>query len=81
MHIDTLQVLSDPSRFAIVEALRDSERAVNDIVARVDIHQSGTVAAVREAAILGIPGIALSHYLVRGLELDWERARDWAGRV
>src|SRR5262245_15582747 len=35
------QLLADPTRFAIVEALRDCERAVNDIVVRVDIHQSG----------------------------------------
>lgn len=40
-HLETFQLLADPSRFAIVEALRDSERAVNDIVARVDIHQTG----------------------------------------
>ena len=37
----TLQTLADPSRFQIVEALLDGERAVNDIVARMDIHQSG----------------------------------------
>ncbi len=28
-----------------------------------DVHYSGTVAAVREAAIHGVPGIALSHYI------------------
>src|SRR5688500_3031413 len=27
-----------------------------------DVHHSGTVAAVREAALHGIPGIAVSHY-------------------
>jgi len=41
MTIDGFQVLADPTRFAIVEALRDRELAVNDIVARVDIQQSG----------------------------------------
>ena len=41
MHVEVFQVLADPSRFAIVESLRGAERAVNDIVARVDIHQSG----------------------------------------
>ena len=34
-------MLADPSRFQIVEALLDGERAVNDIVAKLDIHQSG----------------------------------------
>ena len=39
-----------------------------------DIHHSGTVAAVREAAIHGVPGIALSHYIARGRVVDWHRA-------
>ncbi len=41
MHPEVFQVLADPSRFAIIESLRGVERAVNDIVDRVDIHQSG----------------------------------------
>ena len=39
-----------------------------------DVHISGTVAAVREAAIRGVPGIAVSQYVARGRELDWARA-------
>lgn len=35
------ETLSDPTRRAIVEALRDGERPVNEIVAKVDIFQSG----------------------------------------
>lgn len=42
-----------------------------------DVHHSGTVAAVREAVLHGKPGIALSHYKKRGLELDWRRAVRW----
>lgn len=42
-----------------------------------DVHHSGTVAAVREAALYGVPGIAVSHYHKRGLELDWTRAARW----
>lgn len=42
-----------------------------------DVHHSGTVAAVREASLLGRPGIALSHYRKRGMEIDWPRAADW----
>jgi DNA-binding transcriptional ArsR family regulator len=41
MHLSTIQTLADPSRFRIVELLRSGERAVNDIVHKVDIDQSG----------------------------------------
>ena len=41
MHIDSFEVLADPTRRRIVDVLRDGECAVNDIVERVDIHQSG----------------------------------------
>jgi 5'-nucleotidase len=39
-----------------------------------DVYLSGTVAAVREAALHGRPGIALSHYRRRGIDFDWARA-------
>jgi len=39
-----------------------------------DTLHSGTVAAVREGAFRGIPGIAVSHYIVRGRTLDWDLA-------
>jgi 5'-nucleotidase len=42
-----------------------------------DVWHSGTVAAVREAALHGRPGIALSHYRRRGFEFDWGRAAAW----
>ena len=41
MHIDVFQTLADPTRRRIVEALRGGEIAVNDIVERMNIHQSG----------------------------------------
>lgn len=41
MHTELFQTLADPSRFQIVEALLGGEQAVNDIVDRVGIHQSG----------------------------------------
>ena len=41
MQLDVFQVLADPSRRRIVEALRGGERQVNDIVAQARIHQSG----------------------------------------
>ena len=48
----------------------------------VDVYHSGTVAAVREAAIHGLPGIAISHYHNRPLEeADWQRAVRWVRPV
>lgn len=41
MHADVFQTLADPTRLRIIEALKGGEHAVNDIVDRVDIHQSG----------------------------------------
>ena len=44
----------------------------------VDVYHSGTVAAVREAALRGLPGIAISHYHDRPLVGDdWRRAARW----
>jgi 5'-nucleotidase len=47
----------------------------------VDVYLSGTVAAVREAAMHGIPGIALSHWIRRPQSIDWEVASRWAAQV
>jgi 5'-nucleotidase len=47
----------------------------------VDVHHSGTVAAVREAVINGLRGVAVSHYHARGREIDWDRAARWTSRV
>jgi DNA-binding transcriptional ArsR family regulator len=41
MHLSLFQTLADPTRLRIVETLRGGEHAVNDIVDKVDIHQSG----------------------------------------
>ncbi|MGH7616905.1 MAG: ArsR/SmtB family transcription factor [Gemmatimonadaceae bacterium] len=41
MHSDTFTLLADPMRLRIVESLRTGERAVNDIVDQLSIHQSG----------------------------------------
>jgi 5'-nucleotidase len=46
-----------------------------------DVYHSGTVAAVREAALHGKPAVALSHYIKRGLELDWPRVQRWVRQV
>lgn len=42
MEMQTIfSTLADPTRFRIVELLREGEQAVSDIVERVDVHQSG----------------------------------------
>jgi 5'-nucleotidase len=38
----------------------------------VDVYYSGTVAAAREAAILGHPAIAVSQYVKKGIPLNWK---------
>jgi DNA-binding transcriptional ArsR family regulator len=41
MHLSVFQTLADPMRLRIVETLRGGEYAVNDLVDKVEIHQSG----------------------------------------
>lgn len=40
----------------------------------VETYTSGTVAGAREAAILGIPSIAISHFTNSALRMDWDLA-------
>ena len=48
----------------------------------VDVFHSGTVAAVREGLIHGLPGIAVSRYRSRTLdEADWRRTAEWTRPV
>jgi 5'-nucleotidase len=47
----------------------------------IDVHYSGTVAAVRESVLLGRPGIAVSQYIARGRQVDWARSSRWAAGV
>ena len=46
-----------------------------------DLFTSGTVAAVREGALLGRPGIAVSQYIRKGEALYWERSGEMARPV
>lgn len=43
----------------------------------VDVFYSGTVAAVREAVLHGVPGIAFSQYKKRHMDIDWNQAAQW----
>lgn len=42
-----------------------------------DIVISGTVSAAREAAYHGIAAMAFSHYMIKGIALDWARVSTW----
>lgn len=46
-----------------------------------DIYVSGTVAAVREAVLHRVPGIAISHYIKRGQPIDWAIATRLTAKV
>lgn len=57
MHIDAFEAIADPTRRRIVEALRDGERQVNDIVLQAGIHQSGVSRHLRilhEAGVVSV---------------------------
>lgn len=47
----------------------------------VDLYMSGTVAAVREAAWLGTPGIAFSQYVRADRTRDWEKTAAMTRRI
>jgi 5'-nucleotidase len=47
----------------------------------VDVYYSGTVAAAREAAILGCTGIAISQFVRRGLPDDWRVSMERAAGI
>ena len=46
-----------------------------------DVYQSGTVAAAREAAILGKRSLAVSQYVAPGQTIDWDAAGHHTARV
>ncbi|MDJ0696701.1 5'/3'-nucleotidase SurE [Mastigocoleus sp. MO_188.B34] len=47
----------------------------------VDTYISGTVAAVREAAMHGVPGIAISQYKKKDLQFDWDVSSKWTAKI
>jgi 5'-nucleotidase len=46
-----------------------------------DVYQSGTIAAVREAAILGVKAIAVSQYIAPGWVIDWQATADHISNI
>ncbi len=47
----------------------------------IDLYYSGTAAAAREAAILGVPALALSRYVRPGHQVHWDQLAHHARRI
>lgn len=75
----------DCARVGLTHVAREADWLIAGINAGAnlgaDVYPSGTVAAAREAAMLGKPAIAVSHYLKRRLPPDWETAAAWSAEV
>jgi 5'-nucleotidase len=76
---------ADCVRLAIRQFAPDADWVIAGINAGAnlgsDVYQSGTVAAAREAAILGVKAIAISQYIARDHQIDWELTRIHAEAV
>ncbi len=69
---------ADCSRIALTQICPDVDWVISGINhganLGVDVYTSGTVAAAREASILGYQSIAISHYILKGKIIDWNLA-------
>jgi 5'-nucleotidase len=76
---------ADCSRLALKEIVPDADWVIAGINSGAnlgsDVYNSGTVAAAREAAILGCRAIAVSQYVARDHRIDWQVTGHHAGPV
>lgn len=76
---------ADCTRIALTHLAPDADFVLSGINAGgnlgADVYISGTVAAVREAALHGVPGIAISHYIQRRRPIDWALAARLTAKV
>ncbi len=76
---------ADCTRLALAEIVPDADWVLAGINQGAnlgtDAYLSGTIAAVREAALLGKPAIAVSQYIGLGRKPDWTLATRRAARV
>jgi len=89
--LDVLEVIAEPTRRRILDAVRESEQSVNDLVERVGMHQPGVsrhLRVLRDAGLVDVRRDAQRRlYRLRPeplMELDaWlEPYRaEWAGRL
>lgn len=75
----------DCARLALTEIVPDADWLISGINRGgnlgADSYISGTVAAAREAALLGHPAAAVSQYVLPTLEIDWDTSARRARRV
>jgi 5'-nucleotidase len=73
---------ADCTRIALKVIAPDADWLISGINAGAnlgsDVYNSGTVAAAREAAILGYRAIAVSQYIAKDQKVDWSVTRDHA---
>jgi DNA-binding transcriptional ArsR family regulator len=89
--LDVLEVIAEPTRRRILDAVREGEQSVNDLVHRVGMHQPGVsrhLKVLRDAGLVEVRRDAQRRmYRLRAeplMELDaWlEPYRaEWAGRL
>ena len=76
---------ADCSRIALKQLAADADLLIAGINPGAnlgsDVYNSGTVAAAREAAILGFPAIAISQYISRDQQIDWDVTGQHAQQV
>jgi 5'-nucleotidase len=76
---------ADCTRVALKVIAPDADWLISGINAGAnlgsDVYNSGTVAAAREAAILGYRAIAVSQYIARDQQVDWSVTAHHAGPV
>jgi len=76
---------ADCTRLAIHQLAKNTRRVVSGVNdganLGVDVYLSGTVAAAREAVIMGLPAVALSQYRLDGAAVDWKGTAEWVLRT
>lgn len=76
---DVFQLLAEPSRRALLEALRDGERSVNDLVDRTQMSQpsvSKQLRILRDSGVVAVRAAGRRHlYSIRGRSL--REASEW----
>ncbi len=76
---------ADCARIAVKEIATDAAWLISGINPGAnlgsDVYQSGTVAAAREAAILGYRAIAVSQYIAKDCQIDWDITKEHAQPV
>ena len=76
---------ADCARIALKVIAPDADWLISGINAGAnlgsDVYNSGTVAAAREAAILGCRAIAVSQYIAKEQKVDWTATGHHAGNV